>query len=176
MILVALASLLSPALAADPPGATATAAAAATTPAEKLANAANANQEIRDAVEAVEQLVQSAQDKSESPETLQCLNSRLTSMRALLAVTTTAETNLKEALAGSDTASVQRANFEYRKITIALTKARSLLGEAQRCSVDPDTTAPLTIVEWESYLVGEDSFTNTSTGTTGTTTDLTGFR
>jgi hypothetical protein len=178
MILVALAALLSPAFAADPPApVSGLPAAEATTPAEKLAIAANANQEMRDGVETVQQLVDSAKDKGESAETLQCLNSRLTSLRALVTVSENAETGLKEALGGSDTASTQRANFEYRKITIALNKARSLIGEAQRCSTNPDTTAPLTTVEWEAYLVGDDTFTNTAPTTTpGTTTDLTPFQ
>jgi len=105
---------------------------ASTSPKEKLEYASDSNSEMRDAVKTVSRMLESAKRDS-NVERLQCLNSRLTSIRALVQVSEAAEMAMRGALSKGQQ---ERADHEFRKIAVALTKSRQLLAEAERCTAD----------------------------------------
>jgi hypothetical protein len=116
-----------------------------TSPQEKITYAENSNQEIREAEKEIAKLLETAQKEGDA-EAVECLVNRLTSVRALLQVSEAAEIAMKDALAGGDD---ERANHEFRKIAVAISKTRMLLAEAQRCSSDQSLQSGATITEWE---------------------------
>ncbi len=89
---------------------------------------------MRNAVKAVSKMLEGARRES-NVEHLQCLTNRLTAIRALVQVSETAEVAMKDALSAGES---ERADHEFRKIAVALTKTRQLLAEAERCMDDPD--------------------------------------
>lgn len=135
-----------------------------TTPAEKLAFAASSNQEIRDAAKTIEKLLeQTSAKKDADADALTCLKLKLTSVRALEAVSTSAEASMKSAItAGND----DLANHEYRKIAVAVSKTRVLLAEAQGCASGSQLESGTTIVDWESNLTDTDTTTEPTIDTT----------
>ena len=110
---------------------------ASTTPQEKVQYASTANQEMRDAVKHVTKLLDGARRESDV-EGLQCLTNRLTSIRALLQVSEGAELAMKDALGSGE---AEKANHEFRKIAVALSKSRQLMAEAERCAAQDTTLA-----------------------------------
>ncbi len=132
--------------------------------------------EIADAVKAISDMSAAAQAKGESADTLQCLQNRLTSIKALQAVSTKAESAMNDALRAGDPASLQRASFESRKISVAQSKARQLQAEAQQCASGQQVGEGKTEVFWETALVGEDGFSSQSTVNTTSPTDTSIFR
>ncbi len=103
-----------------------------TTPQEKLQYAADSNAEMRDSIKAVSKLLEGARRET-NVERLQCLTNRLTAIRALVQVSEAAEIAMKESLSAGQ---AERADHEFRKIAVALTKCRQLLAEAERCMDD----------------------------------------
>ena len=125
---------------------------AQTSPDEKLAYAEVSNKEIEEASKQVTKLLEAARRDSDL-EGLQCLTSRLTSVRALGQVSTQAEATMKSALASGET---ERANHEFRKIAVAVSKTRILLAEAERCTTQTALVeGEGRLVEWTTSLVGD---------------------
>jgi DNA-binding phage protein len=124
---------------------------ATTTPAEKIAYAESSNQEIRDAEKQITRLLEQARKDSDA-EAIECLQNRLTSVRALLQVSETAEVSMRDAIAAG---AEEKANHEFRKIAVAVSKTRLLLAEAQRCASDQQVESGSTLVDWESALAEE---------------------
>lgn len=99
------------------------------TPKEKLDFATKATEEIDSAVKTVEKLLEQAK-KENDKEAIECLNRKLTPMRALREVATMTSNNMQQFLASNDTVHTEQ---EFRKIAVALTKTREFLAEAQQC-------------------------------------------
>lgn len=124
---------------------------ASTTPQEKIAYAEVSNQVIRDAEKQISRLLEQSR-KDNDAEAIECLINRLTSVRALLQVSEQAEILMRDAIAaGLD----EKADHEYRKIAVAVSKTRMLLAEAQRCATDQQVEPGQTLVDWESALADE---------------------
>ena len=64
------------------------------------------------------------------PDHIQCVKDKQASSRAMVDVSVMAESAMQEALSGDSPA---RALTEYRKVSVALTKVRQFLAEAQSC-------------------------------------------
>lgn len=119
-----------------------------TSPQQKAGYAASANQEIREADRTVDRLVQTAR-KSGDAKAVECLVSRQTAVQALLSVSTASEANLQAALSAGMT---QKAELEFRKIAVALSKTRMLVAESQRCAATRTNQSGTTVVDWASIL------------------------
>jgi len=105
-----------------------------TTPQEKVEYASTALSEIHDALREVTKLTETARKANEVGR-LECLNTRLTSLRALQEVTETAQATMQSALQAGE---IERADHELRKIAVARLKTRDLLAEAQQCVAPPE--------------------------------------
>ena len=113
-----------------------------------MAYAEASNQEIREAEKQIARLLEQAR-KDGDAEAIECLINRLTSVRALLQVSESAEVSMRDAIAAGEE---EKANHEFRKIAVAVSKTRMLLAEAQRCAADQDLASGQTLVDWESRL------------------------
>lgn len=102
---------------------------ASSTPAEKITYASNAVTEMTEAVKTVSGLLETARKKGDA-DVMQCLNNRLTALKALLQVSEAAQGSMKSALESNNS---ELADHEFRKIAVAIEKTRQLLAEAQRC-------------------------------------------
>jgi hypothetical protein len=160
--------LIAPAMAQDPMGVSSEIERTATTsPQEKIAYAESSNQEIRDAEKQIAKLLEASR-KDGDAEAIECLVNRLTSVRALLQVSESAELQMKDAIAIGDD---DRANHEFRKIAVAISKTRMLLAEAQRCASDQQLQSGTTLTEWE--VEGPDSVAPTTPDLTTTGVGIT---
>lgn len=101
------------------------------TEAEMVSFVGAANSEMRGIVKSLSRLDEQARGQDEAG--LLCLTNNLTAARALFQVAEKAEGMMKEAL---DIGERPRAEHEYRKVAIALKKARLLYAEAERCAGD----------------------------------------
>jgi DNA-binding phage protein len=124
---------------------------ASTSPPEKIAYAETSNQEIRDAEKQISKLLDQAR-KDGDDEAIECLMNRLTSVRALLSVSEASEIAMKDALAAG---LEEKADHEFRKIAVAISKTRMLLAESERCASDQTVESGTTLVDWESALSDE---------------------
>jgi hypothetical protein len=122
--------------------------AATTTPQEKIAYAESANVEIREAVKQIERLLEQAR-KDVDADAIECLISRLTSVRALLQVSEQAEISMKNSIAAAED---EKTNHEFRKIAVAVSKTRLLLAEAQGCVADQQLSSGVLLVDWTTVL------------------------
>lgn len=106
----------------------------ATSPEQKLAFADEAVAEIQGAVKAVEKML-ADEEKRKDPDTeaIECLQRRLTPLKVMLESAQGATATLKAASAAGDTV---HADQEYRKVAVALSKARDFFTEAQTCVGD----------------------------------------
>ncbi|MEQ1570475.1 MAG: hypothetical protein ABMA64_32890 [Myxococcota bacterium] len=129
---------------------------ATTSPQEKIAYAQSSNQEIRDAEKQIARLLDAAR-KDGDAESIECLMNRLTSVRALQSVSESSEQAMKDALAAG---LEEKANHEFRKIAVAVSKTRMLLAESQRCASDQTVESGTTLVDWESALADEGDLPN----------------
>jgi hypothetical protein len=140
-------------------------AASSTSPKEKLDFAANAIVEMNDGVKTVEKL-QEQVTRSGDEELIQCVRIKMASVRALADVSEGANVAMTEALAaGND----ERAEFEFRKIAIGLSKVRQFVAEASACvgqggSVDGDTEVS---VNAQGVAEGDDTEENNTDGVIG---------
>jgi len=129
---------------------------ATTTPAEKAAYADSSTAEIAEAVSTISTLFQSAA-KDADIEAQQCLSGRLASAKALKQVSQRASADMKNAISDGNS---ERADHEFRKIAVAVSKTRTLLAEAQQCSADQTTEDGITnvtfFVEDDVVIGGED--------------------
>ncbi|MEZ4235974.1 MAG: hypothetical protein R3F59_07380 [Myxococcota bacterium] len=122
-----------------------------TTPAEKIAYAEVSTAEIRDAEKQITRLLEQAR-KDDDAEAIECLVNRLTSVRALLQVCESSQVAMRDAIAaGLD----EKADHEFRKIAVAVSKTRMLLAEAQRCASEQQVEPGQTLVDWEAALSNE---------------------
>lgn len=80
-------------------------------------------------------LLRKAEEKG-GPEEIQCIKDKLAASRAMLDVSTLARQAMQEALASNSTA---RADTEYRKISVALSKVEQFLAEALACVGEENT-------------------------------------
>lgn len=107
---------------------------ATTTPREKTEFADGALSEIEAAVKTVEGLLKDAENaKEKNAEQIECLTRKLTPLQALFEVSRQSNNAMKQFLAANDTV---HADQEFRKVAVALTKAREFLAEAQACVGD----------------------------------------
>ena len=105
---------------------------ASSSPQEKLDYVASANDEMRTAVKEVGKLLETVRREADV-ERIQCLKNRFTSLRSVLQVSEGAETSMRGALEAGE---VEKADHEFRKVAIALSKARQLRAEADGCGYD----------------------------------------
>ena len=123
-------SLGAPALAQDSTGiASELERTASTSPEEKVAYASASNEEIDDALAQTSKVLETAKREGDAAE-IQCVTIRHASIKALQSVSQRAAVDMKTALV--DGAS-DKANHEFRKIAVAVSKTRMLLAEAQQC-------------------------------------------
>jgi hypothetical protein len=103
--------------------------AGSTSPKEKTEFTRTAVEEMASAVKTVEKLLEQA-EKDKNSEHVECLQRKLSPMRALLEVSRASNTVMQQSLAAFE---VARAEQEFRKVAVALTKTRDFLAEAQAC-------------------------------------------
>ncbi len=103
-------------------------------PKEKADFAAQALDEVSTAVKAVQRMLEQAQ-KDKNVENIECLQKKLTPLDSLLGVTKSSSATMQRLLTENSTA---LADGEFRKIAVALTKARELYAAAQACVGDAD--------------------------------------
>ena len=123
-------------------------------PQDKLSYAEDSNFEIREGERQISRLLEQARRDGDI-DAIECLISRVTSLRALLGVSQGAEGALRDAITAGEDA---KADHEFRKIAVAVSKTRMLLAEAQRCAADQELESGTTIVEWDENLVESDPF------------------
>jgi hypothetical protein len=136
--------------------------AASATPAEKVAYAESANGEIREAEKQISRLLEQSRRESDA-EAIECLLSRLTSVRALLQVSEASEISMRNAIASS---SDEMANHEFRKVAVAVGKTRMLVAEAQRCASHQELESGTTLLDWSTMLAQYDDDLPDQTATT----------
>ena len=115
--------------------------------AEKLRFAEKAVSEIQDGARRMSKAMEQA-EKEKDPIKIQCISKKLSSTRALLEVSLSANARMKEAIQSGQ---MDRADHEFRKIAVALAKERQFLGEADACMGEGGQDAGQTRVE----VVGE---------------------
>jgi hypothetical protein len=93
-------------------------------------------EEMMNGLKSVSRLADAAR-KEDDAEMIQCVQTRLSNIRALLMVSERANGAMKEA-AGA--ASAQRAEHEFRKVVVSLAKVRQFAGEAEGCMGDAGKT------------------------------------
>ena len=118
---------------------------ASSSPQEKIDYAATSNEEIREIIKAVAKMVEDAR-RENAVEQLQCVNSKLIAIRSLQQVSEAAESAMNTALGEGN---VERADHEFRKIAVALSKSRALRAEAERCGLDSGMESGDTIIDVE---------------------------
>jgi len=140
-------------------------AASSTSPKEKLDFAADAIVEMNDGVKTVEKL-QEQVTRAGDEELIQCVRIKMASVRALADVSEGANIAMTDALAeGND----ERAEFEFRKIAIGLSKVRQFVAEAEACvgqggAVDGNTEVS---VNAQGIAEGDDTEEGTTDGLIG---------
>lgn len=106
---------------------------ARTTSREKVAFATQALVEVREARDLTAELHANA----EVPEARQCLESKLARLDHLASASEVALMRIPDAIAAGDDG---RAEAEFRKVTVALTRARQTRDEAYACAALPATS------------------------------------
>ena len=101
------------------------------TPDEITANAPRWVQEITEAVKSLKRLDEAAR-RGRGGQGLECVSENLKAAESMSQVSDAALKTIEGALASGDQA---RASFEYRKIAIAVKRARTLTEEAERCAL-----------------------------------------
>lgn len=104
------------------------------TPEEKATYASKAVEEIDAAVTTVTKLREEAK-KQKLQEAVECLDRKLTPLKAILEVAKSSNGAMTRALAESDSV---HAEAEFRKLAVAVSKAREFLQDAQQCVGSPD--------------------------------------
>lgn len=138
-----------PASAQDPGVASEIERTASASPSEVRSFVANAVGTIRDLSREVSKSMEQARG-ADQQDTIECLSSRLASLRALQQVAERAE-----ALVNDPTTPASRLDIEFRKAAVGLEKAQKLHAEAGRCTGGDVAEAGEVIVE---SLGGDDDF------------------
>ena len=125
-------------------------------PEQKVDFSSSALAELRGYVKEVSRLTETAR-RDGNVEQLQCLTNRLTSLRALVQVTESADASMR-------TAATQRSadlvDHEFRKISVAHTKSQTLASEAQRCTNEQVTNNGDTSIRVEGPLEGGEALSD----------------
>jgi len=127
---------------------------AGSSPPDQIAFVQDVRGEIGQAEKQLQRLLEQ-QQKQDDPNAVECLVTRLTSVQALSKVTTAAQTSLVSALAAG---AEERAMHELRKVTVAITKTRALVGEAQRCAAGTSFESGTTTTDVSQDLTSNDAF------------------
>lgn len=122
------------------------------TPKEKAEFATSAVKEIDAAVNTVQKLLDQA-SKEKNTEEIDCLQRKLTPLRALADVSKASSSALGQLLAANDAV---HADLEYRKVAVALSKARDFLAEAQACVGETGARRGDAVVSVDDAGVGEE--------------------
>ena len=112
------------------------------TPAEKQKYAAEALDEMRASLTRMQRIEET------SPE---CVTERLPLLSSLVAVSEIAQTNMSRWITEGNQS---RADSEFRKIAIALSTARTLLAEAERCNSGDVSSGDGPIIEFRYDGIG----------------------
>ena len=117
----------------------------ATSSKEKISFASSAIEEMSGASKDVAKMLADAEKEGDVFK-VQCLNKKLAAIRALNEVSQSASANMQDAIGAGVS---ERADLEFRKIVVALSKVRQFRAEAEAClgeggaapgSVDVDVT------------------------------------
>jgi hypothetical protein len=101
----------------------------ATSSSEKISFARKAVAEMQDGERKMSKALEQA-EKEKDPIKIQCVTKKLSSTRALLEVSLSAQARMKEAI---DAGANEKGDHEFRKIAVALAKERQFLAEAEAC-------------------------------------------
>jgi hypothetical protein len=96
---------------------------------EKLDFTDAALSEMKDNIKAIRKLMDSAERDGDLDQ-IQCVRNKLASIQALLSVSERAQGAMKDALSNGQ---VDRAEYEFRKLAVAISKVRQFMAEAQAC-------------------------------------------
>lgn len=152
VFLLAAGLLAGPALADTPGIAGSLEQSSSTTAKEKVEFATGAVKEIDAAVATVQKLLDQA-TKDKNTEQVECLQRKLTPLRALAEVSKASANTLQQFIASNDAV---HADLEYRKIAVALSKARDFLAEAQACVGETGARRGDAVVSVDDAGVGEE--------------------
>ncbi len=125
---------------------------ASTSDEEKLDYADTAQSEIGDTLRDATKMLEAARRDGDA-DRVQCLTSRLTSVRALQVVTDGAANAMRGAI---ENGQADKADHEFRKIAVALGKTRMLAAEAQQCDAGATVQPGETLIELLSELVSDE--------------------
>lgn len=125
---------------------------ASTSDEEKLNYADTAQSEIDDTLRQANKMLEVARRDGDA-DRVQCLTSRLTSVRALQVVTDGASNAMRTAI---ENGQADKADHEFRKIAVALGKTRMLAAEAQQCDAGASVQPGETLIELLSELVSDE--------------------
>jgi hypothetical protein len=129
---------------------------AATSPEEQIAYAASAIDEISDVVASLENSKEAIKGEGGDEEAEQCIRNALMAARFLSEAAGKAEGAIGAAISEG---SKERADFELRKIAVALDKARQIQAEGQLCASTSGSQDGQTTVDWEGEMEGFDDET-----------------
>ena len=129
---------------------------AATSPEEQIAYAESANAEIAGVVASLDRSKEAIKREGGDEEAEQCIRNALTAARFLSEAAGKAEIAIQSAISEG---SQERAEFELRKIAVALDKARQIQAEGQLCSSSSGSQDGQTTVDWEGEIEGFDDET-----------------
>ena len=101
----------------------------ARTPEEKAEFADTAVAEMRTASKEVSRMLEAAEREKDNAR-IQCLSKKLATIRALVEVSETSVSTMKQAFGSGE---IVVADHEYRKVAIALVKVRQFRAEAETC-------------------------------------------
>ena len=111
--------------------------ATSTTAAQKISFASDAVGEMQEALAKIGKLLEQATEKGDE-EQIQCVRERQASVKVLMDVSERANGAMQEALASN---TKERAEQEFRKIAVALSKVRQFTAEAEACAGQGNVTA-----------------------------------
>jgi len=114
-----------------------------TSPKEKEAFVTGALSEIRDIAKSVSKALEDAEGDQDLVRS-NCLTKKQASISSLVEVAERAEDQMNQYLADGNT---DKADFEFRKVAVALSKARQFAAEADACLGDSGTQPGVTDVQ-----------------------------
>ncbi|MCK6518594.1 hypothetical protein L6R46_26495 [Myxococcota bacterium] len=129
VLIMALGFSSSTALAQDPASQGEVVSGSSTSSSQKIQFGRDAITDMKETAEYVNGLLVAAQPEQDAVK-IQCLNKKLSAVRALVQVSESALASMQEALSVGDDA---RADYEFRKIGVAKNKAVQFRGEADAC-------------------------------------------
>ncbi len=122
---------------------------------DKTSFAADAVEEMRTADKDVSKLLADA-ERDGDVLTINCLTKKLAAIRSLVQVSESASVSMNDAMTAGNK---PRADAEFRKVAVALSKARQFRAEAEACSGGGDGASGETLVdvEGDSWGLGDDT-------------------